>query len=156
MYIDQNIYNVILSTMPIICVDILVVNKYGKILLIKRNELPAKNQWWLPGGRLFKNEELTDCAKRKAKEEIGLDDCDVGPIVMSASTKFNDGPQGINVHSVNFVYLVIANEPFNVKLDETSSEYGWFREPPMDCHSYVKNAFRGYNQSRFQMDFFNE
>jgi ADP-ribose pyrophosphatase YjhB (NUDIX family) len=42
-----------------------------KILLIKRNNEPAKNQWALPGGFVTTTEEFIETAKKKLKEETG-------------------------------------------------------------------------------------
>ena len=70
--IPRRDYENFIELMPICCVD-LVIRCQRKILLVCRNNEPAKDKWWVPGGRLLKNELLDDCALRKAKEETGLD-----------------------------------------------------------------------------------
>jgi 8-oxo-dGTP diphosphatase len=44
-----------------------------KILLIKRDTLPFKGHWALPGGRLEPNETVDKTCVREVREETGLD-----------------------------------------------------------------------------------
>ena len=70
--ISTDKYKEILDLISICCVD-LIIKKEGKILLVKRANEPLKGKFWLPGGRVYKNETCEDAAIRKAKEELGLD-----------------------------------------------------------------------------------
>ena len=44
-----------------------------KILLVKRNTVPFKGYWALPGGRMDPDETMEQTAVREVKEETGLD-----------------------------------------------------------------------------------
>lgn len=137
--IPREKYLEILKEMPIICVDLIIVNK-DRYLLLHRNNAPAKDQWWFCGGRVLKNETLYNASIRKAKEETGLN---VVPrrIIDVNETIFNDGPEGIQVHSVNIVYLVHAHES-NVLLDENHSACRWVNvsETPQELDNRLKTA----------------
>jgi len=53
---------------PIPCVDIILQNPSGEILLGWRRILPYRNVWALPGGRLFRGEDLQTAARRILSE----------------------------------------------------------------------------------------
>jgi len=116
-------YEKILDIMPICCVDVVVVNE-GKYLLVKRNNEPAKKRWWIPGGRLFKNESIQDCALRKAKEEAGLE-CTYIKTLGLYETIFERGRYDKPVHSVNVVCLLESKGVNEVQLDKNHLEFIW-------------------------------
>lgn len=57
---------------PMVTVDA-VIERDGKILLIKRKNEPFKGDFALPGGFVEYNESAEDAIKREAEEETGLD-----------------------------------------------------------------------------------
>jgi colanic acid biosynthesis protein WcaH len=120
--IPDKTYKEILKLMPVCCVDLVIT--YGdKFLLLKRARKPAKGQWWLPGGRLRKNEKIEDAALRKAREETGLD-CDFVTELGVNQGIFNDGPFGFGVHTVGVVCLLKAKTD-KVTLDSNHTAYKW-------------------------------
>jgi 8-oxo-dGTP diphosphatase len=51
----------------------IILYPQNKILLIKRDTLPFKDFWALPGGRLDEGETVEQTCVREVKEETGLD-----------------------------------------------------------------------------------
>lgn len=141
MVIPDNLYYPIISVMPIACVDVAIIAR-GSVLLVKRNDPPAKGEWWLPGGRVYKGELMKDTAKRKALEEVGIN-CHVGPIVYTAETIFPDGPNGIPIHSINSCFMLYPVGDFTVKLDSHHDSYEWISRIYGGLHPYVKQCLLG-------------
>lgn len=130
MKLPTDEYRKILSTMPIICVDCLVVNDKGEYLLVKRKNEPLKGEYWVPGGRVHKNERLADAVRRKMHEEIGVEVEIVNSVGFFEEfyERTAEGADG-GVHSISFVYLVRPRS-YNIRLDDQSSEWGWFSDAP--------------------------
>ncbi len=133
-------YKKVLNSVPIVCIDLIVQNKGGKVLLVKRKEKPAQGEWWFPGGRLFKNEMITDCIKRKLYDEVGLE-TDESTFVDAYETIFDDGPFDSQSHTINLTYLVIAKGDASVFLnDRYASDYRWVSGYEDFISEYVKRA----------------
>ncbi|MSP11691.1 MAG: NUDIX domain-containing protein [Chloroflexi bacterium] len=146
-FIPADLYYQILENVPIACVDIAVVAQ-GAVLLVQRNDPPAKGQWWVPGGRVIKGEMMRETALRKAREEVGID-CHVGPLIHTAETIFPDGPGGIPVHSINSCFFVYPVDPaFNLHLDSHHTAYQWVNHIPPGIHPYVERCLMGAGLGR--------
>lgn len=62
------------AALPLVSVDLIVVNAAGELLLgLRRNE-PARGYWFTPGGRIRKNELYVQCLYRVAREELCLNE----------------------------------------------------------------------------------
>ncbi|HMQ56325.1 MAG TPA: NUDIX domain-containing protein [Anaerolineae bacterium] len=141
-FIPSPLYYQILENIPIACVDIAIVAN-GSVLLVKRQDAPARGQWWVPGGRVIKGEMMRETAARKAREEVGLE-CHVGPIIHTAETIFPDGPNGIPVHSINSCFFLYPVDPDYVpRLDDHHQDYLWVSHIPANLHPYVDRCLMG-------------
>lgn len=138
--ISPDLYEKIHTTMPIACVDVIITND-NKFLLVKRKNKPVQNQWWFPGGRIFKNETLIEAVIRKSFEETGLKVKIINRIGIE-ETIFSDGPFNSTTHTINVVYAVKANNPEKIKMDKQSSEYDWFSKINDNWNPYVKNFLK--------------
>ncbi len=49
-----------------------LINKNGKILLIKRRGSHGAKSWAPPGGHIDFEEPIIECARREVKEEVGV------------------------------------------------------------------------------------
>lgn len=141
-FIPDPLFRQILENVPIACVDVAIVAR-GTVLLVRRRDLPARGEWWVPGGRVLKGERMKDAALRKARDEVGIA-CHLGPIVHTAETIFPDGPNGIAVHSINSCFLLYPSHPdFSPKLDDHHVEYRWVDHVPAGLHPYVEQCLIG-------------
>jgi len=123
-------YRAIVEVMPILCVD-LVIETDGTFLLLKRAREPLKGRWWVPGGRVLKGETMTEAAKRKAKEELGIDVEVVEPLgFYEGHFKKESGA----VNSIHTVSIVVLARPLSLEitLDYQSSAWRFSRTLPRD------------------------
>ncbi|WP_198401046.1 GDP-mannose mannosyl hydrolase [Thiomicrospira microaerophila] len=58
---------------PLFAIDLVVLNDHNQILLGQRKNAPAKGYWFVPGGRVFKNESLEQAFKRISKTELNVE-----------------------------------------------------------------------------------
>lgn len=137
MYIDDLEYQNILEKMPILCVDLVIVHDNRCLLLFRNNE-PAKDQWWFPGGRLHKMELIRDAAIRKAKEETNLN-CVFEKILSIEETIFpKNQNMNIDLHTVNICcYLKVDDDIKNLQIDKHHSDYMWISEESEIYHKSV-------------------
>lgn len=124
MRIPDDIYEKIVRAMPIPCVDLIVSNQAGEILLVCRTNEPARGQWWFPGGRVYFGETRKEAVGRHLLEECGLHatspkelwTCDV--ILPLAA---NDCAS----HAITTLYTMKVKEHDKVTLDSQGSEFAW-------------------------------
>jgi len=124
MIIPSEQYDQILKTMPIPCVDLLVVDNAGYILLVKRQNEPAKGQWWFPGGRVYYKEKRKDAAIRKLKEECNLDAINIQELGTYDLILDNNITNSM-VHGITTLFFMDVHnrEPF--KVDDQSIDADW-------------------------------
>ncbi|MCD4795143.1 MAG: NUDIX domain-containing protein [Bacteroidales bacterium] len=140
--IDPELYQTILQTLSIPCVDIFVTNTEGKVLLVKRKNEPAKGEWWVPGGRVLYGERMIETAQRKLWQECGLGG--------NNFIKFGDFDFVFNnkndqiFHDIGTLFEVIVNNNNkDVILDSQSSMFKW--KKPLDwlkedLHDFIRDV----------------
>ena len=72
MYLSQNTFQNVVSASPLISIDLIIDDGNGCFLLGKRNNKPAKGTWFVPGGRVTKNETLDDAFIRLCNDELNI------------------------------------------------------------------------------------
>lgn len=122
-FISDELYRKIVQFMPIPTVDILFLNDKNEILLGKRNNEPLMGIYYVPGWRINKWEKSKDAAKRKAKDELGIDiDISRLQFVWVYDDIFhNSAFDDISTHCIPVTYLYRLNhrEEWNLILWDT-------------------------------------
>lgn len=72
MFLKHEDFATVVRSTPLISIDLIVENARGEFLLGKRNNRPAQGYWFVPGGRVQKDETLADAFARLTDAELGL------------------------------------------------------------------------------------
>jgi colanic acid biosynthesis protein WcaH len=56
---------------PLVSIDLIVRDRQERVLLGRRTHPPARGWWFVPGGRIRKDERLSDATARLLAEELG-------------------------------------------------------------------------------------
>ncbi|MHA5057144.1 GDP-mannose mannosyl hydrolase [Acinetobacter schindleri] len=73
MWLPDETFKSVIQHTPLISIDLIVRNEQGEVLLGKRVNAPAKGYWFVPGGRVRKNETLDNAFVRLVREELGIE-----------------------------------------------------------------------------------
>ncbi|MDS0259748.1 NUDIX domain-containing protein [Haloarcula sp. S1CR25-12] len=144
-FVPTETFATCLNNAPQPCVD-LVVEYEGGILLARRQKEPAKGEWFWPGSRLYKGEELDDAAARVASEELGLDAVTVDRIGVSEHFWERSAVDGVETrHTVPVVYRVTPEPGQSITLNEQHDEYRVVTTPPAGANEYVVEYFERFD-----------
>ena len=134
--IPEGLYSEIHRTTPVACVDVAVV-RGGKVLLVRREREPARGEWWLPGGRIRRDESVDKAASRLLLGEAGLR-LRKWSMLGAGEMWFQTDPfgHGLGTHSLSVVILCEAMSG-RVSLDGDHSDHIWACSPGPDLHPYV-------------------
>lgn len=100
----------VVSATPLVAMDLVLVRGGTEILLGLRNNRPAQGYWFVPGGRIRKNETMRAALARVARTELGLTLADLPetPRYLGAFEHFYTdcfaGDTGVSTH-----YVVMGN-----------------------------------------------
>jgi len=144
-HIPEETFATCLNNTPQPCVD-LVVEYEGGILLTRRQNEPAKGEWFWPGSRLYKGERLDDAVHRVAREELGLNDVTVERLGVSEHFWDTSSVDGVDSrHTVPVVYRVVPADGQWVTLDSQHDDYTVVGEPPQRANEYVVEYFERFD-----------
>lgn len=143
----------VVKNTPLVSVDLLVYNDANEVLLGWRKNQPARDCWFVPGGRIHKDETIRSAFARITREETGTE-YDLSDAVFHGVYEHlypGDnfaGKPGFGTH-----YLVLAFEVKTARNDirlpkEQHVRYCWMPIPELlespEVHRNVKNYFNGW------------
>ena len=127
-FIPENVYKTFFENMPIFCIDFLI-NCDEEFLLLKRNEEPLKGLFWMPGGRLQKNEKIENFSIRVQTREVGR--YFKNYILIGFSNYFfKYSANSRATHTPTLLFEINIKSKFIPKIDNTHAEYDWSKELP--------------------------
>ena len=150
MKIDKKHVLEIIEATPLVSIDLVIRNPSNKVLLGKRNNRPAMGYWFVPGGRIFKNETINQALKRISEVELGQDLSTKAPSLLGAYDHIYEdnflNVKGINTHYVVLAFVIALQQEIEVKSDEQHTELKWWEVEKLlqdqTVHQNTKVYFR--------------
>lgn len=150
--LSNKLFSTVVEHTPLISIDLIIRNSQDEILLGLRNNRPAKGFWFVPGGRILKNETFKQSFSRLVKEELSIeiessDATFLGPFEHHYKDNFSG--DDFSTH-----YVVLAYE-LRIECDLASlpgkqhADYQWFSVTELlesdRVHKHTKWYFRQEN-----------
>lgn len=128
MHLDKDTFLKIVDTTPFVSIDLIVRNETGQVLLGYRRNRPAQNCWFVPGGRIRKNEKTQDALQRLARVELNI--APQEGRLLGIYDHFYDnnfyGQPGIGTHYVVCGYEFHVKSDVQFAADNQHSELKWW------------------------------
>ena len=146
MYLDNKTFVTVLSNAPLVSIDLIVENARGELLLGQRKNRPAQGFWFVPGGRILKNEPMATAFKRLTLAELGMEFAIEtaklqGPYDhFYSDSVFGDSP---STHYVAIAYQLSVEHLTHLP-KEQHSRYRWFSKTELLAHPDVHPNTKAY------------
>jgi colanic acid biosynthesis protein WcaH len=147
MHLDDNAFLRVIEATPLVSIDLLIRNQRGQVLLGKRSNRPALGCWFVPGGRIRKNETVNAALRRISAGELGIV-IEEAKLVGAFDHIYPDnfaGEPGINTHYVVLAFETHLQAGEQVRPDAQHSDLRWWdveeARSSMDVHENTKAYF---------------
>jgi len=163
-FVPKEQYLEIIKNTQVISADLIVFNNMGQVLLGKRTGEPAKDTWFVPGGRIRLDETFPAAARRIIVQELGIITDDqtlqehmpkpAGVYHQTYSNNFDNNDFG--AHYITFAYTLILPHTSSdmPKTDHQHSEFKWWAIEDLlasqEVHIYCKNYFHPQPWNKIQ------
>jgi colanic acid biosynthesis protein WcaH len=139
----------VVAKAPLVSLDLIIENSSGKILVGMRNNEPARGFFFIPGGRILKNERVADAFERIIKRELGIkadyrDAEFIGVFEHIYGTNFAQR-EGFGTHYVVLAHRFKVGDNIDITHDDQHSELLWLDKEELlnneKVHPYTKAYF---------------
>ncbi|MEQ1698376.1 MAG: GDP-mannose mannosyl hydrolase [Hyphomicrobiaceae bacterium] len=151
MWLDEKSFIEVTKNSPLVSIDLLVEDGNGRFLLGKRVNKPAQGFWFVPGGRILKNQTLkqafSSLAKRELDLALSLDDAKLRGVYEHFYDDNFFEVAGFGTHYVVVAYdIVLPSGTFEQLPKDQHEEWAflspWEIEDRADVHPSSKAFFR--------------
>lgn len=134
---------------PLVSIDLIVRDPQGRVLAGLRSNRPAQNCWFVPGGRICKDERLAEAFQRITRAELGAaKDFSharfLGVYEHLYEDNFAEVP-GLSTHYVVLAYELRLDSLLLELPQEQHEEFRWFTVDELlsapDVHENTKAYF---------------
>jgi colanic acid biosynthesis protein WcaH len=136
---------------PLVSIDLIIRDPEGRVLVALRRSEPAKNYYFVPGGRIRKNETIDAAFQRILQAETGLNFGFKQARLLGVfqhiypTNRFEDKDYG--THYVVLAYEIVLREKPRITLDAQHESWRWMNEHELrtasQVHPFVRRYFAG-------------
>ena len=139
----------VVENTPLVSIDLIVFDSEGKVLVGLRRNRPAQNTWFVPGGKILKDERIAEAIQRISRAELGVEISSSQTHFMGVyehlyPDNFAEKP-GVSTHYIVLAYEVHLLSPFPQLPADQHSEYRWLTRQEIldspDIHENTKAYF---------------
>jgi len=146
-------FKAVVALTPLISIDLIVRNDNHQVLVGKRLNRPAQNFWFVPGGRVLKDESVASAFQRLLKVELGIQ----GHIAKFKGIYqhfYDDNISGTDfgTHYVVLAYEVKFNDALGVLPKDQHSDYKWLSQGVLLKDDAVHKHTKWYFQKKCNAD----
>lgn len=138
----------VINLTPLISIDLILINEQKQVLLGKRLNRPALNYWFVPGGRIVKNETIRQAFDRIVRKETGLDlEFEKAELKGAYDHIYDDntfGEKGINTHYVVLGYRYCLKGTPEIIIDSQHDQVKWWNLDDLLAHPQVHENTKKY------------
>ena len=130
MFLSRQRFSQVIESTPLVSIDFVIEDESGQVLLGERLNRPAQGFWFVPGGRVLKNEKLEDAFARLTQEELGYEfELFQAKLLGPYTHLYDDNVFGdeFTTHYVAIAYkLVVIRSELNLPVNVQHSRYRWY------------------------------
>ena len=145
MFLDESTFKTVIASTPLISIDLVVKNTKGEYLLGYRNNRPAQGFWFVPGGRVLKDETMDKAFIRLSKNELGVSMTRQQADFLGPFEHFYDDyvfGEDVTTHYVVLGYALTLDIDLASLPSDQHNKYAWFSADDMlrreDVHTHSK------------------
>ncbi len=151
MWLSNDLFRSVVAATPLISIDLIVQNAQGDCLLGQRLNRPAKGDWFVPGGRILKNETLDTAFRRLTREELGKERQRQDARLLGvyehfySDSVFGTSPEAPDTHYVVLAYQLVLDQDDVLHPPRTQHDaYRWWALNEMQASEQVHANTRAY------------
>jgi colanic acid biosynthesis protein WcaH len=144
MLLSGSDFRGVVRNTPLIAIDLVITDSFGAILMGRRANEPGRGTWFVPGGRIRKDERIAGAFERIIKTETGLarklTESQFGGVYehFYPTNCFADPTFG--THCV-LAYLWRCNERPAITMDSQHATMDWLLPSAVEIHPFSRAYF---------------
>ena len=145
--LELETFKTVVASTPLVSIDLIVRNSQGQVLLGLRNNRPAQGFWFVPGGRICKDETMGFAFSRLTEGELGVkaeidQACFIGPYQHFYSDNFSG--EDFSTHYVVLGYELTLDIDLTSLPADQHHDYRWFSVEELLASDLVHQHTKDY------------